>query len=160
MDRAERVFLNEGQIIELSYGDEKKVNQRFKILGVAGQGASSVCYRAQRISDGKIGHLKEFYPADYSSENESWYYSMYRQNDGQLYCSKDYEKRFKEACEDYLNGYRLLNEAIANHPECLVLKNYVQNCEILYGGVAQNQKRGLLARMAGIFSDQSEELPY
>ena len=155
---SERIVLKQNDIIELFEGVEERVKHRFKILDIVGQGSSSVCYRAQRLSDGKIGNLKEFYPADYATRNQSWYYSMYRQSDGQLYCSKEYSVRFQHTCEEYLEGYRLLNETIAKHPDSSILKNYVQNSEILYGGIQEDKTHlSFFSRMAGMFSEQKDD---
>lgn len=132
MGEDKRIPLNAGQSIVLSLEPDGSVPQTYVIQSIAGQGGSAICYDAIRARDGATGKLKEFYPYEAGSDGE-WYYSLARCEDGQLIPKGGTIRKFSEMCDDYLNTYMLLNEAMAERPENQVLKNYVQNGEILYG---------------------------
>lgn len=128
-----RVPLSAGQTIMLSLEPSGAAPQKYIIQSVAGKGGSVICYNAIRVRDGATGKLKEFYPHEAGSDQFGWYYSLGRCQDGQLIPKGGTIRRFSEMCDDYLHTYRLLNEAMAESPENQVLKNYVQNGEVLYG---------------------------
>ena len=62
-----------------------------------------------------------------------WCESLKRLPDGQLIPEPGMDARFGRMCRDYLDTYRLLRNVMADHPENEVLKNYIQQGEILYG---------------------------
>lgn len=133
MSEDKRVPLNAGQSIMLSLDPDGNAPQKYIIQSIAGKGGSVVCYNAIRARDGATGKLKEFYPYEASFDHAEWYYSLERCQDGQLIPKGGTIRKFSEMCDDYLHTYTLLNEAMAESPENQVLKNYVQNGEVLYG---------------------------
>lgn len=157
MEGTGRIYLKEGQKIQLSSkpGGHEKVT--FEILKVIGIGSSAVCYEAVRESDGKIGKLKEFYPADVVTGSQRYYYSLKRLDNGQLIPGKGTERRFSSLCEDYLSAYKLLNKVTAENTRNQVLKNFIQNCEILYGCLDMSAENNFLTRL--IVGTKNEEFP-
>lgn len=119
------------------YRDENgSFAEEYRIRSVIGEGGSSVCYEAaRRLSDGgeETGKLKEFYPVDEAAGDGVWCESLKRLPDGQLIPEPGMDARFGRMCRDYLDTYRLLRNVMADHPENEVLKNYIQQGEILYG---------------------------
>lgn len=128
-----RVALGAGQAITLSLEPDGSAPQQYLIQSVAGKGGSVICYNAVRLRDGATGKLKEFYPCDAGADCGRWFYSLARCQNGQLIPKGGTIRRFSEMCEDFIRTYTLLNEAIAESPDNQVLRNYVQNGEILYG---------------------------
>ncbi len=131
MEEAKRILLKRGKTLHLALAPDGSGKQAFIIQSVIGEGGASVCYDAIRVRDGQPGKLKEFYPLEAAAED--WYYSMERNLDGQLIPRGNNLRKFTEMCEDYLDAHRLLNKVMVENPKNQVLKNYIQNGEILYG---------------------------
>jgi len=129
----ERNYLNKGQTILLSLEPDGSMPQRYQIQSVVGEGGSTICYEAIRLRDGQIGKLKEFYPIDAAVGGKVWYYSLKRLENGQLVPGGGTVRKFRDMCEEYLNTYRLLVRVMSENPNNQILKNYIQNGEILYG---------------------------
>ncbi|MBQ9082961.1 MAG: DUF1887 family protein [Clostridia bacterium] len=133
MEQDKRIPLSKGQTITLSLEADGSAPQKYVIESVAGRGGSTICYNAIRVRDGATGKLKEFYPYEATPDHTEWYYSLERCEDGQLIPKGGTIRTFSEMCEEYLNTYRLLNKVMAENPDNQVIRNYVQNGEILYG---------------------------
>lgn len=133
MEESKRVFLEKGQSIHLAIDTNGNGAQEFIVQSVIGEGGSSVCYDAIRVRDGLPGKLKEFYPIDAVAGSREWYYSLERCADGQLIPKGGTIRKFNEMCEDYLSTYATLNQVMVDNPQNQVLKNYIQNGEVLYG---------------------------
>lgn len=137
MEESKRVLLERGQSIHLAIDTNGNGAQEFIVQSVIGEGGSSVCYDAIRVRDGLPGKLKEFYPIDAVAGSREWYYSLERCADGQLIPKGGTIRKFNEMCEDYLSTYATLNQVMVDNPQNQVLKNYIQNGEVLYGIVAE-----------------------
>lgn len=133
MGNSNRIYLETGQTIALSEHPDGGSPKKYRIVSAVGEGGSTVCYEAVREWDGKTGKLKEFYPIDAVAGSQRWYYSLERLKNGQLVPNGGTIRKFDEMCEDYLKAYALLNQVIADNPRNEVLKNYIQNSEVLYG---------------------------
>ena len=133
MEEDKRIPLNAGAVIMLSLEPDGTAPQKYIIQSVAGKGGSVICYNAVRVRDGATGKLKEFYPYEADCGASRWYYSLERCEDGQLIPKGGTIRKFSEMCDDFLSTYLLLNEAMAESPENQVIRNYVQNGEVLYG---------------------------
>ncbi len=136
MEEAKRILLKRGKTLHLALEPDGSGKQAFIIQSVIGEGSASVCYDAIRVRDGQPGKLKEFYPLEAAAED--WYYSLARDPDGQLIPRGSTLRKFTEMCEDYLDTHRLLNKVMVENPKNQVLKNYIQNGEILYGIAGEN----------------------
>lgn len=143
MEDSKRICLTRGQSISLSIDPEGNGEQEFIIQSVIGEGGSSVCYDAIRVRDGLPGKLKEFYPVDAVSGSREWYYSLERCANGQLIPKGGTVRKFQEMCEDFLGTYAMLNKVMADNPQNQVLKNYIQNGEVLYGIAPQKPRTDL-----------------
>ena len=137
MEESKRVLLERGQSIHLAIDTNGNGTQEFIVQSVIGAGGSSVCYDAIRVRDGLPGKLKEFYPIDAVTGSREWYYSLERCADGQLIPKGGTIRKFNEMCEDYLSTYATLNQVMVDNPQNQVLKNYIQNGEVLYGIAAE-----------------------
>lgn len=133
MENSKRTFLERGKKISLSVKPDGSSPEEYIIQSVIGEGGSTVCYDAIRARDGMPGKLKEFYPIDAAAGEQKWYYSLERLPNGQLIPKGGTVRRFSEMCREYLGTYTLLNKVMADNPRNQVLKNYIQNGEILYG---------------------------
>lgn len=142
MEESKRIYLKKGQSIYLAIDPEGNGIQEFIIQSVVGEGGSSVCYDAIRVRDGLPGKLKEFYPIDAVSGSRPWYYSLERCADGQLIPKGGTIRIFDEMCEDYLGTYATLNKVMVDNPQNQVLKNYIQNGEVLYGAAEESPAAG------------------
>ena len=73
MDMSKRTYLKKGDLIRLKRKRHSELHSEdvWKILGIVGEGGSSICYQAS--CGKKTGRLKEFYPiakaAGMASEN-------------------------------------------------------------------------------------------
>ncbi len=122
--------------IYLSRSEDKSSSEVYYIKAIVGEGGSAVCYEAERKLENGIvetGKLKEFYPMDSVTKNQSWYYSLKRLSNNQLVAQEGKTEKFREECEDYIHTYKLLKKVMADNPENEVLKNYIQHGEVLYG---------------------------
>lgn len=148
MGNLNRICLQAGQSLALSEYPDGRLPKGYRILSVIGEGGSTVCYEAVRECDGKTGKLKEFYPIDAAAGSRHWYYSLERLDNGQLVPNGGTIRKFDEMCGDYLKAYTLLNKVIADNPRNEVLKNYIQNSEVLYGCVNGDQAGGGISARA------------
>ena len=157
MDNTGRIYLRDEQKIQLCDNPDGLNPSEYRIVRVIGTGASTVCYEAVRLRDGKTGKLKEFYPSDTGA---GMYYSLKRLENGQLVSGKGMERTFPSLCEDYLHAYRELNKLIAANEKNEVLKNFIQNSEILYGCPQKQPKDNLVTRLfVGSSSKDPDSLP-
>ena len=144
-DEDNRQLLNKGDILWLSYQKSGEPDVSYRIEGVLGKGASGICYDAVRMRDGKRGKLKEFYPRDMRAvgkngeELQNWFYSLERTPEHQLVPGAGTIRRFEMMCEEYLKSYRLFNQLISGDNQHEVLKNYIQDWEILYGTLTEEK---------------------
>ncbi len=77
--------------------------EQFNIIGTQGEGSSCVCYRANLLSEDKIGHLKEFYPLSLAG-------NFTRHSDNRLdYTATDFSELKKEK-DLFLESYNKLRE--------------------------------------------------
>lgn len=136
-----KTYLKEGQVLRLSDKPDGTELTAYRIQSYIGEGGSAVCYAAVRESDQKTGKLKEFYPwtADHAEDRN---FSMERHPNGSLSAGGALVKRFDEMRGDYVSAFALLNETIAQDDENEILKNYIQDCEILYGESCGPDRRG------------------
>ena len=133
----ERRFLRNGDVLLLYSEGGEAIS--YRIESVLGAGASAVCYAAVRERDGKAGKLKEFYPRDMEADTRQWYYSLERTTKGQLVPRGGTIRQFHDLCEQYLENYRRFNHLVAENPQNEILKNYIQDYEILYGKVTEEK---------------------
>lgn len=148
MEGSERIFLKKGQRIELAQYQDGRNKEVYRILSVAGQGGSTVCYDAVREIDGQTGKLKEFYPVDSVIGVQKWFYSLDRLSNGQLVPSGGTVRKFDELCREYLKTYQLLIKVIADNPQNEILKNFIQIGDIRYGCIdSRIENEGIIARV-------------
>lgn len=148
MEGSERIFLKKGQRIELAQYQDGRNKEVYRILSVAGQGGSTVCYDAVREIDGQTGKLKEFYPVDSVIGVQKWFYSLDRLSNGQLVPSGGTVRKFDELCREYLKTYQLLIKVIADNPQNEILKNFIQIGDIRYGCIdSRIENEGIIERV-------------
>ncbi|MDO4322181.1 MAG: DUF1887 family CARF protein [Lachnospiraceae bacterium] len=135
-----RSYLENGRSVFLSVRPEGSIPEKYIIRSFVGEGSSSVCYEAVRERDGQTGKLKEFYPMK-SAANPGRCPLLRRLDNGQLVLDEKDTSDFEAMSREYLDTYRLLNEVMADNPYNQVLKNYIQNGEILYGCSGEETKR-------------------
>ena len=148
----ERQTLQKGDFL-LLYSENREATG-FRIEGVLGTGTSAVCYSAVRQRDGKSGKLKEFYPCAMETGGKSWCYSLERTSQGQLVPRGGTIQQFHDLCEQYLENYRVFNRVVAENPQNEILKNYIQDGEILYGKVTE--EKNAWSRFFSRFQPESE----
>lgn len=142
MKKAGRNYLT-GSIM-LSRNEDGSLPEEYFIKSVIGEGSSAVCYEAmRRMKNGIVetGKLKEFYPMDAVSDNQSWYYSLKRLQNGQLVPVSGTVYKFDEMCREYIGTYKLLRKVMADNPKNEILKSYIQHGEILYGCVEESKRQ-------------------
>ena len=122
MNRTGRDYLKNGTSIFLT---DNNAIKEYIIEEITGEGGSAVCYEAVRKSDGMPGKLKEFYPYDQA-------YMLERQN-GCLIARNGYENEFIMFRDAYVKSYQMLRDVMKENRKNQILKNYVQDSEILYG---------------------------
>ena len=124
----------QGSIL-LSRNPNRENPEKFIIKEFVGEGGSTICYNAIRIIPNgtkRLGKLKEFYPVDGSFERSS-FFDLHRLENGQLVPGIGTGRVFKSLCDKYLAKYKLLSDVIIKDDSAEILKNYIQNGEILYG---------------------------
>lgn len=145
--------------IWLSRNEDGSAPEEYCVKSVIGEGGSTVCYEAAHIlKDGseETGKLKEFYPVDSVSGKQAWYYSLERLPSGQLVPCAGTIRKFDDMCREYLSTYKLLRKVMADNPKNEVLKNYIQQGEILYGCMEKEMETGLRSGI-GLFHRRQEE---
>lgn len=160
MDGEGRNYLT-GSIM-LSRNEDGSSPEEYCVKSVIGEGGSTVCYEAARIlKDGseETGKLKEFYPVDSAAGEQTWYYSLERLPNGQLVPCAGTIRKFNDMCRDYLSTYKLLRKVMSDNPKNEVLKNYIQQGEILYGCVEKESEAGWKAGFGLIRKKQPEGFP-
>ena len=102
----DRKYLKKGDIITLSRNIESSESAKFEIDEVIGEGAFVICYSAKY--ENKSGRLKQFCPVNSTASN------------------------FNEICEEYLSGFKLLEQVRNEKPDALLLNNFVPVHEIFF----------------------------
>lgn len=123
----ERIYLNIGDKIKLVRSLDSQESEEFEIQSVIGEGATVVCYSA-KLGE-KFGRLKEFYPLD---DAANALIQFERNENHQLIVSKFGTENFKQRCADYLNSFKILDEA-RTQTGGLMLNNFVPVQEIYFG---------------------------
>ena len=148
----DRTYLNTNDKIKLSRNLDSQEFEEFEIQSVIGEGSSSVCYSA-KLGE-KSGRLKEFYPLPDSFNTQNNFNWLERTENNQLVISSEIlTKTFKKMCADYLNNFKILDDA-RTQSGGLLLNNFVPVQEIYFGcselGTAsvyiwsQDDKHGLI----------------
>ena len=103
-----RTYLKKGDKLRLMRGQHSW--DEWKILGIVGEGGSSVCYQAS--CGAKVGRLKEFYPAANSAgAGKQRSVILKRDPDGQLQPFSDsMQERFLEMRRDFVSAYEKLEK--------------------------------------------------
>ena len=162
MDDYGRIYLKPGSEIALSLHDDGRDPEIYTIHSVIGEGGSTVCYEATRRRNGCVetGKLKEFYPIDAAGGADPWC-SLERLESGQLVPCRGTARRFAEMCDEYIDAYRELRNAISSDPDNEILKNYIQHGDILFGcfDEASGIAKGAIKKVAQFIMPNTEKEP-
>lgn len=124
-----RLLLEPESVIILRKNGESSPCEDFVIKKVEGCGGSAICYCASH--EGKLGKLKEFYPADIDDRKELSFYAFKRSEGNQLIPVGHYTSEiFEQLKTNFINTHRILEEAKNEHA---VLNNYTHSFEMFYG---------------------------
>lgn len=126
-----RTYLKKGDKLLLMR--EQHSLDEWKILGIVGEGGSSVCYQAS--CGAKVGRLKEFYPAAMAmGTGKQRSVILRRDQNGQLQpFSNSMKNSFQEMCKEFVSAYEKLENAKKADDQNEVLNNYIPPYEVLYG---------------------------
>ncbi len=120
-----RIALNKNSKIKLRKSKDSSYEETFRIRGRVGSGGSAICYLAKK--DGKIGKLKEFYPAD--MKNDGLLYCLRRSKSNQLLpIGERMRFEFQLLRDDFIRTHETFLENKSD-----LLNNYTNDFELYYG---------------------------
>ena len=135
MDMNKRTYLKKGDLIRLKRERHSELHSEdvWKILGIVGEGGSSICYQAS--CGKKTGRLKEFYPiAKAAGMGHHRTVILKRRQDCQLLPFSDsMADSFREMRKEFISAYDKLEDAKRANGQNEVLNNFIPPYEILYG---------------------------
>lgn len=135
MDMNKRTYLKKGDMIRLKRERHSGLHSEdvWKILGIVGEGGSSICYQAS--CGKKTGRLKEFYPiAKAAGMGPHRTVILKRRQDCQLLPFSDsMADSFREMRKEFISAYDKLEDAKRANGQNEVLNNFIPPYEILYG---------------------------
>lgn len=138
MEKRDRMYLKQGDRLCLKREREKDSGSDCEILEKMGEGSSCVCYRA--VFEETEGILKEFYPMEFVLEQNGEPYPLKRTKANQLTSLEEKQsQRFQERCEEFLGGYRKLEQARKKDSRNRILNNYIPVYNILYGDSSEGE---------------------
>ena len=140
MENTNRVCLQPGDTIQLSWNPDCSGTADWTIKNVVGEGGSSVCYSA--VCKGRKGRLKEFYPVDVTFGAMDDFIFLNRTSEHQLVPVGDgMAERFADMCYDFVGAYETLEKARSDNADSDVLNNYIPTYQVLYGCPGNESKK-------------------
>lgn len=140
MENTNRVCLQPGDTIQLSWNPDCSGTADWTIKNVVGEGGSSVCYSA--VCKGRKGRLKEFYPVDVTFGAMDDFIFLNRTSEHQLVPVGDgMAERFADMCHDFVGAYETLEKARSDNADSDVLNNYIPTYQVLYGCPGNESKK-------------------
>ncbi len=139
-----RDFFKDGTVLELSEKSDGSQLQKYRIISVADEGGSAVCYDAVCEDTGKTGKLKEFYPLGYNLYR-------YAENDWHLTAGAGVIRNFESICQQYIEPYRQINSVMGENQ---ILKNYIQDSTVLYSAPLKDMPSTVYIWTVGFAGDK------